>query len=186
MPLLRLETSLHPDDLLSDTASCRAGKSWWVIHAKPRAEKSIARQLVKHDVGFYLPLFEKRWQRNGRSHHSHLPVFPGYLFLCGDAQDRVRALETNQIVQTIPVGDEPRLLKDLKRIRRLIQSGMPLTPEEKLEPGQPVEITEGPLQGMQGKIVRRGKAWTFFIEVDFLQRGASVEIDATAFRPLET
>ena len=60
-----------------------------------------------------------------------------------------------------------------------------LRPEERLEPGQPVRIIDGPLQGLEGKIVRRGKEWSFFIEVDFLQRGASVEIDATCFRPLE-
>jgi transcription antitermination factor NusG len=185
MPLLRLETSLSPEDLLGESAACRVGKGWWVLHAKPRAEKSIARQLVKHGVGFYLPLYEKRWRKNGRYQHSHLPLFPGYLFLCTDAEGRLRALETNQIVQTIPVRDEARLLKDLSRVHRLIQSGMLLTPEERLEPGQPVEIINGPLQGLQGKIVRRGKEWTFFIEVDFLQRGASVEIDATAFRPLE-
>jgi transcriptional antiterminator RfaH len=184
MPLLRLETNLYPEDLLSEPGG-REGMCWWVLHSKPRAEKSIARQLAKQGIGFYLPLYEKHWRKNGRNQHSHLPLFPGYLFLCGDAQDRIRALETNQIVQTLPVRDESRLLRDLNRVHRLIQSGMPLTPEERLEPGQPVEIIAGPLQGMEGKIVRRGKDLNFFIEVDFLQRGASVEIDASAFRPLE-
>ena len=82
MPLLRLETCLYPEDLLSEPTECRAGRGWWVLHSKPRAEKSIARQLVKHGVGFYLPLYEKHWRKNGRSQHSHLPLFPGYVFLC--------------------------------------------------------------------------------------------------------
>src|SRR5262245_32669625 len=118
MPLLPLEINLFPEDLLNESPG-REGMCWWVLHAKARTEKSIARQLVKQGIGFYLPLYEKRWQKNGRSQHSHLPLFPGYLFLHGDAQQRIRALETNQIVQTLSVRDEARLLWDLNRVYRL-------------------------------------------------------------------
>jgi transcription antitermination factor NusG len=64
-------------------------------------------------------------------------------------------------------------------------SGEPLTPEERIQPGDWVEITTGPLQGLQGKIIRRGKHLRFFVEVHFLQRGASVEIDGSMIRPAE-
>ena len=62
-------------------------------------------------------------------------------------------------------------------------SFMELVPTPPSE-GQPVEIIGGPLRGMQGKILRRGKEWTFFDEVDFLQRGASVEIDFEVCKPI--
>jgi transcription antitermination factor NusG len=62
-------------------------------------------------------------------------------------------------------------------------SGEPLTPEDRLQAGDWVVITSGPLEGLQGKVIRRGKHLRFFVEVEFLQRGASVEIDASMIRP---
>jgi transcriptional antiterminator RfaH len=183
MPLVPLDTCLFPDDLLAAEGP-RGDARWWVLHTRPRAEKRLARQLVKHQIAFYLPLFERRWRHRGRAMRSQLPLFPGYVFLRGDTQARLRALETNLVVQTLHVGDEERLRADLHRVRRLIDSGLPLLPEEKLRPGQPVEIIGGPLRGMQGKILRKGKECTFVVEVDFLQRGASIEIDFEVCKPI--
>ena len=46
-----------------------------------------------------------------------------------------------------------------------------------------IEITAGPLTGLEGKILRRGKQLKFFVEVQFLQRGVSVEIESWMFEP---
>lgn len=185
MPLLPAETALYPDDLLQCAVNSVEDVRWWVFHARPRAEKSLARQLLRREIGFYLPLYEHQWRSGGRLRTSHLPLFPGYLFARGDSQARLRALETNLVVQTLCVGDEVRLVQDLQRVQRMIQSGLPLLPEAKLEPGQPVEIIAGPLQGLHGKVLRRGKRCTFVVAVDFLQRGASVEMEMAVCRPLE-
>jgi hypothetical protein len=45
------------------------------------------------------------------------------------------------------------------------------------------EIVSGPLTGYRGTVVRNGSNLKFVIEVDFLQRGASVEIDSAMIRP---
>jgi transcriptional antiterminator RfaH len=55
-----------------------------------------------------------------------------------------------------------------------------------LQPGALVQIIRGPLAGLEGKILRRGKRLTFVIEVHFLQRGASVEIDRWMIEPLDS
>ena len=116
---------------------------------------------------------------------SHLPLFPGYLFLRGDSQARLQALETNLVANCLTVSDQVRLTADLKNILTLMASGSPLSPEERLQPGAQVEIVSGPLAGVEGKIIRRGKRLTFIVEVQFLQQGVSVEIESWMFRPLE-
>ena len=63
-------------------------------------------------------------------------------------------------------------------------SGVPLAAEGRLEPGTLVEITSGPLAGIEGKVLRRGKQLKFFIEVQFLQQGVSVEIEGWMIQPL--
>jgi transcription antitermination factor NusG len=183
MPLLPMETYLVPEDLLSTAALAEADSAeWWVLHTKPRTEKSLARTFTTRNVSFFLPLYQHQWRTRGRLFRSHVPLFPGYIFLRGDAEARLRALETNQIVRTIPVVDTAQLRSDLGRIYRLMQGGMVLAPEEQLLPGTPVEIVAGPLAGMEGKIIQRGNQMRFFVEVQLLQRGVSVEIEGWMIR----
>ena len=185
MPLLPLETYVSPEDLLSNEAVADADSAdWWVLHTRPRAEKSLARHCLARNLSFFLPLYQHQWRNRGRLFRAHMPLFPGYLFLRGDAETRLHALESNQVARTIPVGDTVQLRADLARVYRMMQAGMLLAPEEQLLPGMPVEIVAGPLAGLEGKIIQRGKQMRFFVEVRLLQRGVSVEIEGWMIRLL--
>jgi transcriptional antiterminator RfaH len=180
MPLLPLEPFLYPEDLFEPVSppSTDASWQWWVLHTRPRAEKSLARTFHQRSLAFFLPLYQRQWRSRGRLRRSFVPLFPGYLFLYGDSQARLTALETNLVARVLPVEDQPQLQADLMRVHRLIRSDTPLTPEARLEPGTRVAITSGPLAGLEGKILRRGKQWKFFVEVQFLQRGVSAEVES--------
>ena len=79
--------------------------------------------------------------------------------LCrGDEQVRLPALETNLVAHWLPVPDQRRLHLDLARVHRLILAEAALTPEDRLVPGTPVEIRHGPMTGLQGTVLRRGKS----------------------------
>jgi hypothetical protein len=47
-----------------------------------------------------------------------------------------------------------------------------------------VVVIQGPLAGMNGKIIRRGKHSVFFIEVRFLHQGVSVELEGWMIEPV--
>jgi transcriptional antiterminator RfaH len=185
MPLLPLEPFVSPATLLVDGPPDGAaeGPRWWVLHTRPRTEKSLARQCLRRGLAFFLPLHKHQWRNRGRLLCSHVPLFPGYLFLCGDGSGRLAALETNLVARCLPVEDQARLHADLARVHRLIVSDAPLTPEERLQPGDLVEIVAGPLAGLQGKVLRRGKQLKLLVEVEFLQRGVSAEIESWMLRP---
>jgi transcriptional antiterminator RfaH len=185
MPLLPLEPYLFPNELFApSTATASAADRWWVLHTRPRSEKALARQMLSRQVAFFLPLYQKQWRSNGRMQSSYLPLFPGYIFLRGDDEARVTALTTNLVANVLPVGDQGQLTTDLSRVHHLMESGSTLTPEARLEPGAVVEITAGPLAGLEGKVLRRGKRLQFFIEVQLLQQGVSVEIESWMFQPV--
>ena len=182
MPLVPLEIALHPRELLREApgdVSCR----WWVVHTRPRAEKALARRLLARNLSFYLPFQKRQWLCRGRLLSSQLPLFPSYLFLHGDQQARQQALETNLVSLVLPVPDQIRLHADLVRVEQLIAAGAPLTAEDRLEPGDPVLIVAGPLTGLTGKILRRNKQLKFLVEVEFLRRGVSVEIESWMIEP---
>jgi transcriptional antiterminator RfaH len=181
MPILPAEPSLFPEELFaaeSDVAG--EGRAWWVLHTRPRQEKALGRELLQARVPYYLPLVKRATVVRGRVVHAHVPLFTSYLFLLGDRDQRIRALETKRVVHSLPVPGQAELWQDLGQIHRLIASGAPVTPEERLEPGALVEIRTGPLAGLRGKILRKGPRERFVVQVNFIQRGASVELDAFA------
>jgi transcriptional antiterminator RfaH len=140
--------------------------------------------MLSRDLPFFLPLYHRQWRNRGRLFSSYLPLFPGYLFLHGTADLPLAALQTNQVARVIPVPDQTRFCADLRNVYQLMQSGEPLTPEERLEPGTLVEITSGPFAGMEGTILRRGPRLRFLVEVRFLQTGVSVEMEGCLFQPV--
>src|ERR1700736_5805449 len=106
MPLLPLEPFVYPNGLFDHPAgSAEETGRWWVLHTRPRAEKALARRLLGRNLPFFLPLYNKEWRSGGRSLCAYHPLFAGYLFLYGDGQQRLHALETNLVARVLPVDD---------------------------------------------------------------------------------
>lgn len=187
MPILSAEPDRFPADLFDAAAAGPAagGRVWWVLHTRPRQEKSLARHLHAGGVPFFLPTVSRRARIRGRVLTSRLPLFTGYVFLHADATGRLAALTSNRVARCLAVPDQRRFWNDLCQVERLLASGAPVTPEERLVVGSPVEITSGPLVGLSGVIVRSATGRRFVVRVDFIQQGASVLIDDFALVPLD-
>jgi transcriptional antiterminator RfaH len=180
MPLLDRERDIYPDDLLDcPSVGSDPDKKWWAMYTMARREKELMRRLRPLDVSFYTPIIVRRSRSagSGRVRTSYVPLFTGYVFIYGDADSRQRALATNCISRWLDVPDGPRLTFDLRQIRRLISVDAPLTAEERLTPGSRVRVKTGAFAGLEGVVVRRAKESHLIIQVDFLQRGASVVLD---------
>lgn len=184
MPALPLENSVFPDDLLDGFAAQDGTRRWWAVYTKARQEKAMVRQLVAQQVPCYLPLVEKSQIQRGRRTRSFQPVFGGYVFLFGDEDDRVTALQTNRVSQLLPVADGEELCRDLQKVRCLISSKAPLTVESRLEAGQAVRIKNGPFRGLEGIILQRRNATRLLIAVKYLQQGVSIQIDDFLVEPI--
>jgi transcriptional antiterminator RfaH len=185
MPVLLPEPFVFPEGLFQSPLtedSQAASVRWWVLYTRPRGEKSLARRLLRHHLSFFLPLYNHRWKTQGRWLNSYLPLFPGYLFLHGDSESRLTALQTNLVAMCLPVPDQKQLWTDLLRVHDLMTTGAPLTPVDRLQVGDLVEIISGPLAGLEGKILR-GRKLRFCVEVQMLQRGVSVDIESWMLRP---
>lgn len=196
MPILKSEPMAHPADLLeaelppalrAEEAGEEpdAGPRWWAVHTKPRQEKALARDLAERDIPFFLPLYEFRRRRAGRLLTSQVPLFDGYLFIFADRKQRLAAFGTRRVASAIEVADQKRLWYDLRQIKRLLELKAPVTPEQKLAPGDEVAIHSGPLAGLTGVIVGGSADRKFVVRVDFIQRGASVALDPVDVKPRE-
>ena len=189
MPILPKQCDVYPADLLDLRASADAGgpeaTRWLVFYTLARREKDLMRKLEAAHIPFFGPMIRRRLRSaGGKTRSSYVPLFPGYVFSRVDDEQRRAALATNTIARWIPVGDERMLVDDLRAIRQLIDSDQPLTPEARLEPGQPVRVRSGPLKGIEGVVIRRRGEERLLVAVRFLNQGASIELEDIDLEPL--
>lgn len=150
---------------------------WWVLHTRARNEKALSRELTKANIQFFLPLVVHRRTYAGRVRRVTIPLFPGYVFLCGRPEDRVVALRTNRIAHTLEVPDQDKLRRDLRQIQRVVESDLPIDLYPRLKTGSRCRIVRGTLAGLEGIVLKRRGPWRVYLSVQFLGQSAEVEID---------
>jgi len=173
------ETTFRSPDSTVDTTP-----AWWLLHTKPRQEKKLATQLAWFEVPHYLPVVKRRAVTRGRTRVTMSPLFPGYFFLRGTPEQRLRALETNRIVAAHRVGDGEGLRARLWELADLIEKGAPLTAEARLATGSRVRVKSGLFQNMEGTVIERGGKTRLFIAINQLLGGVSMEIEEHLLEPL--
>ncbi|MHC4575465.1 MAG: transcription termination/antitermination NusG family protein, partial [Planctomycetota bacterium] len=126
---------------------------WWVAHTKSRNEKALAHDLISKQINYFLPMTWKVRRRRGRTIRSLLPLFTGYLFFCGEEEQRIELLQTNRVANVIQVRDQKKLLDELSQIERALRAGAPLAPHRYVKAGQHCRVIGGPLAELHGIVV---------------------------------
>ena len=158
---------------------------WWVVHTKSRNEKALAHDLIGRQVSYFLPMSWKVRHIRGRRIKSLLPLFGGYLFFCGNEQQRVEALKTNRIASLIEVKDQELLVTELSAIERALQSGADLQRHNYIKTGQRCRVISGPLRDIEGVVQQSRTGARLILKVDMLGQAASVEVDSDLIEILE-
>ena len=173
------EPDIFPDDLFDPEEPVpEAAARWWALYTKPRREKDLMRRLRSLGVAHYAPLLRRRTNSpKGRTRDSFIPLFPSYVFLRGSEAARYEALKTNCVCRCLEVENESQLLQDLRQIKLLVACGVPLTPESRIRPGMRVRVRAGFLAGLEGVVVKRRGRQRLLVAVQFLQQGASVQLE---------
>lgn len=185
MPILSEQPSLYPETLFDDIVTEPSDRRWWVLYTKARQEKAVSRDLLGYQIPFYLPVVRKTSVHRGRSVTSQIPLFSGYVFLYGSHEERTCSLTTNRISRILTVNDPERLVHDLRQLQQLITANAPLTIESRLVPGDRVRVRHGAFAGIEGTVLTRRGETRLLVAVDFLQQGASVEIDDYVLEPID-
>jgi transcription antitermination factor NusG len=187
MPILKREQDLYPGDLLepSGYAAAHSGH-WWALYTLSRREKELMRRLVQLQIPFYGPVIETQHRSPaGRLRTSFLPIFSNYVFVFGTDDQRYTAMTTGCVSRHIEVPDSQALLRDLRQLQSLIGTGIDLTPEARIEPGARVRVRSGVLTGQVGTVIERRGKRRLLVAVDFLQQGASAELETCDIEPFD-
>lgn len=157
---------------------------WVVVHSRPRREKKVADACRRAGIHAYLPLTARTATYGARRRTFWRPLFGGYLFCRGDA-DQQRWLKQNQhVANVLSVFDQEGLARQLQHIHAALQSGLVVEVLPFLKEGQRVRVTSGPLKGCEGVVIRMAGRARVVLNVDVIRQAAVVEVDSANLAPL--
>jgi transcription antitermination factor NusG len=150
---------------------------WYVAYTAVNQEKKVAAQLCQREISHFLPLYSSMRHWKDRKVLLQLPLFPGYLFVNIPLRDRVGVLAVPGVVRLVGFH-RPTAVPDeeVERIR-LAVSVHNAEPHSYLKVGQQVRITDGPLRGSEGILLRNKSKCRVVILVTAIAQAFSVEID---------
>lgn len=177
--------AIAPPAPASAPSPTAANAAWCVVHTRSRQEKALAEDLEMLGIPCYLPLVRTVRYYGRRKLACSLPLFPGYLFLCGSKADLITADRTRRVVRYIKPPNAEVLRAELDSVRRALECGGELAPTPMLRAGVLVEITSGPFRGVRGVVASMKDASRIVLNVDLIGRAAALEIERDLLRPVE-
>jgi transcriptional antiterminator RfaH len=155
---------------------------WYCIHTKPRKESQVAACLYEQlGLETYFPLLKQ--QRTIRRVRRVVtgPLFPRYLFCRFDLFTRYRAVRyAPEVIEIVRFGERPALVHDCMIDELKSWAGKAvdvITLQPGLQPGDRVEITDGPMRGLQAVILHeRGDRDRVAVLLSILECGAQMMI----------
>ena len=150
--------------------------NWQVLHLRPRCEKKLAEFCKLQNLDHYLPLRRETKIYQRRKVTVDKPVFPGYIFVCFDSEERLSLLKTNNIVRVLAPPPQEQLVFELNQIRGALSVDPSLGACNALTRGRRVRITGGPFMGIEGMVDKVKNATTVRLNVDMIGQAVSMEI----------
>lgn len=149
-------------------------------------EKRVHFQLEGKAVDSFLPLIEKTHVWNDRKKRLMEPLFRGYIFVRTDLRNRWDILETDGVVRFVGIANVPSRIPDreIEYVRRAVGQAVNIRREEYVVAGERVAVVSGPLQGIEGFVVRTKSSSRVVISLHVIARAVSVEVDADALQIL--
>ena len=164
--------------LLEDYRKGSAG--WFAIHTKYQHEDLAAQSLAYKGFEVFLPQYTSVRQWSDRTKELCAPLFPCYLFLREGVEHQLNILTTPGVQGLVGFAGVPAIIPDveIEAVRRIIARCAHVEPHPFLRCGDWVRVKCGPLEGIEGILVRNKKQFRLVLSVELVQKSAAVEVDA--------
>jgi len=155
--------------------------AWYAVYTRHQHEKNVARALVGKGFEAFLPLYTAIHRWKDRDKQLSLPLFPCYVFLRSPLDRWQPILTIPGVHSVLGFGGERSMIPDseVEAIRRMVGCPLKAEPHPFLKCGDRVQLRAGPLQGLEGILLRKRSVWKLVVSVEMLQRSVAVEVDAS-------
>jgi transcription antitermination factor NusG len=153
--------------------------NWYALYTRPRHEKVVAQQIERRSFRCFLPLYRsvRRWK--DRRKELELALFPGYVFVRMAIENRLQVLQVPGVVNLVSFNGQPAVLpaQQIEALQGPFSGAMRTEPHPYLRRGCRVRVRSGPMQGLEGIIVRRKDCCRVVFSIDLIMRSVAVEVD---------
>jgi transcription antitermination factor NusG len=158
---------------------------WYALRVEPNHEKVAGEALKCRGYEIYVPVYRSRRRWSDRIKEIDKPLFPGYIFCRFARLHRAPVLATPGVRGVISFNGRPEPVSEseIATIQRVVRSGLNLEPWPYLNIGDRVRLTDGPLAGIEGILLKIREDQRLIISATLLQRSLAVEIDGRWVRP---
>jgi transcriptional antiterminator NusG len=177
--------SMHLQRLESRLIENFEAQRWFAVRVRSNQERTAIAHLRERGYEQFAPSYKsaRRWSDRIKEIDQYL--FPGYIFCRCDPGDRRAVVTAPGVVDLVGFGRTPEAIPDqeIDRVRRMVESGLLVTPYPFLNVGQTVLIERGPLTGLEGILVEMKGKHRLVVSINLLQRSVSAEVDRCSVRP---
>ncbi|MGA9389637.1 MAG: UpxY family transcription antiterminator [Candidatus Sulfotelmatobacter sp.] len=177
---------LPTNDDVPNVLETATSMNWYALYTCPRHEKSVAQQIEERSISCFLPLYRsvRRWR--DRRKELELVLFPGYVFVRLALKDRLRVLQLPSAVRLVSFNSQPAVLPDaeIEGLRQRLSCAGSVEPHPYLSVGRRVRVCAGPMNGLEGIIVRRKDRCRVVFSLDLIMRSMAVEVDECDVEPV--
>lgn len=155
-------------------------KKWFVITTKSRAEKKVALEFEKYGIGYYLPIQKQLRQWKDRKKWVEVPLFNSYVFVQIAEEQKNIVFEVQGVIKFLAIKGKLSVLPDeeIERIKKICNYDHEVSiTSENIFTLNEVEVIEGPLKGLKGRISDKGNNTYLYIQIENLGFAASFKID---------
>jgi transcription antitermination factor NusG len=152
---------------------------WLAAYAKHQHEKRAAELLARKGMEVFLPLYREMHQWKDRQVPVFLPLFPCYLFVRANLEQKFDILKTPGIFFLVESEGRACTIpeSEIAAVQKLVQNFPSVRPHPFLKTGDRVRISRGALSGVEGILIRAKNQHRVVISVNSLQKSLSVEVD---------
>lgn len=153
--------------------------SWHALYTRHQHEKVVAQALSGKGFEVFLPEYtsSRRWK--DRCKEISLPLFPCYVFMRGGLDRMLNIVTTPGVHSLVGWAGRPAVIPqhEIDSVRRTVDSALPVEPHPFLKFGDRARVKSGPLEGIEGVLVRKNNGFRLVLSVDMFQKSVAVEVD---------
>ena len=159
---------------------------WYALRTRSRHEKIVRDRLSGQGIENLLPTVSRLSQWKDRKKTIELPLFSGYCFARFPWNSRLPILKVSGVVEIVGLGPRGEPIPDVEinAIKALVDSALAYDAHPYLQEGMAVRVIRGPLEGVQGILLRKAKHFRLVVSVHLIRQAAAVELDAADVVPI--
>ena len=164
-------------------------RHWHALYVRSRAEKKVLFQLEDMGIKAYLPLITRIKQWSDRRKKIEEPLFKSYVFVFSNEKEYIPILNVYGVVKFVTFEHKAVIVPEnqIVAIKRYIDNpdNEKSQPTNELKEGQLVKVTNGPMQGLLGRLVSVKDKRRLLVYIDVVGQHISVSIPRTKVEPVE-